>query len=444
MRTSPVPVALLCTLVLGLVVTLSTLAHGSSVAVDVQISKYFSLQPSSAQTARARSTANDACKDAGGSLIADYNLESGQAMVQLCADAGVGKLCTSFLDGDATPPPSNNLLNCEENQGKTTTGNTVPNSEYCYYRFRFGFFDSISFAADKDRAYFLPGTCYHRGMYIFGQIADPTWNGYYFAPWNTTDPDTTYPHGYYSTIGGVNLDTNTYVRMDTPVPPVDQDPNPLTSYYVTCSVQAGRLPEPTTSTKPPQPPVILGKGPWAQRYWWVIFIIVAVVLLILLFVLLICCTRRILANRANERNVTNPVENSIVLRERRGSAYINVDETVEVPEEGDDDMEPKSRGVRMQGGGQQQQQQYPGMMMPMYPAGGMVDPSDYMQGLPRVYSQGEVSMTADNEAFAEDEYHEGDDGNEDGEADNGDDDHRVVRRVSSTRSMEEAERGGAE
>lgn len=324
------------------------------------------------------------CVSRGGVPAADGQSETQQLMVDKCKDLGVGMRCSALMDGSAKQDPDGRRYTCIEN----TRGDALQSSRWCTYRFRYGFYDAFVESRGRNSmiqedGYTNPGLSFFKCLYLNCNLDanDQFANGFTQSGlWNTSVLSNVHPNGKFQILGGIGVDSSVnnpryiYYRMDTAVPMIDRNPNPLTDVRAFCYYQGYVLPLERT-TRAPQPAVVRGypELSWVQEHWYVIYGILAAVLLTVVIGIIIYCA---ITSRKEEEK--EPIT-SMVYRERVGRAYVQVD---------DDSGAPTKRSMP-----------FP---MPM-PVPVMIDPEDMMQGVPQIFSQDDGMLRAESSSFAEDD-----------------------------------------
>ncbi|KPA76393.1 hypothetical protein ABB37_07731 [Leptomonas pyrrhocoris] len=331
------------------------------------------------------------CFSSGGVPASDPTTSINNQMMASIKDTDAGAAVTFFTGASAEPSAENPNKCCD---ARSCTSPTL-SSDSCTYRWRYGFYDMYSYAGE-------PGTAFWQGLYANkGHVL----NDYEQFVWNTTG-SLSFPRGQYYMINSVG--TRSLVRMDSPMDPENNNPNPVDKYMVVCEVQLYPQHPPTTSRKP-QPTFVncFKRLTWAQSHWWVIFLIIALVLLVLLFaVIAYCC---ITATKPKEE----PLIHAMVLRERMGTAYVLADAIPKSSNGSKDPKLPNGAYTQQQMSVEQQQQQHQEAQRRLgrgfNPQEPRQNPEDMTMGAAGIFGRGGRNQYGDGNMVDSDGRQKGDD-----------------------------------
>ncbi|GET86985.1 hypothetical protein, conserved [Leishmania tarentolae] len=251
------------------------------------------------------STTESVCFNTGGVPASDANTRLSNSIAYWMKLNNGAEDSTVYVGSSAKPSLPN--TKCAER----APGFTSPNSDNCYYRWRYGFYDMYSYEGE-------PGTAFWAGLYLRKDGTEQILNQFQQFVWS---PDhigkTPYPRGYYGGIASYSRDTQGLFRMDGPLVPTENNPFPRRKYMIVCEYQL--YPERPPSTTPlPQPVFVNGfkELTWAQSNWWVLFLVCAIcVLCILFYIVAYCCITSV-------KPKEEPPLFQMVIRERVGKAYV--------------------------------------------------------------------------------------------------------------------------
>ncbi|KAG5510023.1 hypothetical protein GH5_07872 [Leishmania sp. Ghana 2012 LV757] len=246
------------------------------------------------------------CFDAGGVPASDTNAGLSVAVAHEMRVNGGTRTSTIYTGASAEPSLPD--TKCKER----TTGTEAPNSANCYYRWRYGFYDMYSYNGE-------PGTAYWANLYMTNSAASQVLNQFEQFIWNPAPSPAgdKYPRGYYGAIASLDAAGTGLYRMDAPLTPNENDPNPKSQFMIVCEYQL--YPErPPFTTRLPQPQFVNGfkSLTWSQSNWWVIFMIFAIIILAFLTAIVLYCYC------TSTRPKEEPPLFQMVIRERFGKAYI--------------------------------------------------------------------------------------------------------------------------
>ncbi|TPP45216.1 hypothetical protein CGC21_33535 [Leishmania donovani] len=175
-------------------------------------------------------TTEEVCFDAGGVPASDANTLLSNEVAYWMTVNGGGKDSTIYTGSSAAPSLPG--TNCAE----LVPGATVPNSDNCYYRWRYGFYDMYSYNGE-------PGTAYWIGLYRRKTGPSQILNQFQQFTWNPDHPaDKPYPRGYFGGAASYDTVTNGLLRMDAPLLPRNNDPYPTGKYMMVCEYQLYPVP----------------------------------------------------------------------------------------------------------------------------------------------------------------------------------------------------------
>ncbi|CAJ1006644.1 putative IGP family C-type lectin domain containing protein [Leishmania naiffi] len=270
---------------------------------------YSSTSLSSSGIAVTYASTERTCFDAGGVPASDANTRLSNTIAYWMSINGGGSRSTIYTGSSAAPSLPNTP--CAER----VEVSKVPNSANCYYRWRYGFYDMYSYEGE-------PGTAYWSNLYLQTAGTSQILNQFEQFIWQPKldIASKRYPRGYFGGIATMDTVMNGLFRMDAPLVPKNNDPNPLNSFMIVCEHQL--YPErPPFTTRMPQPVFVNGFKTlmWSQSHWWVIFLIVAIIILaFLIFIVIYCCLTSI-------KPKEEPPLFVMVIRERVGKGYIVTD-----------------------------------------------------------------------------------------------------------------------
>ncbi|CAJ1987224.1 hypothetical protein conserved [Leishmania donovani] len=321
-------------------------------------------------------TTEEVCFDAGGVPASDANTLLSNEVAYWMTVNGGGKDSTIYTGSSAAPSLPG--TNCAE----LVPGATVPNSDNCYYRWRYGFYDMYSYNGE-------PGTAYWIGLYRRKTGPSQILNQFQQFTWNPDHPaDKPYPRGYFGGAASYDTVTNGLLRMDAPLLPRNNDPYPTGKYMMVCEYQLYPVRPPFT-TRMPQPQFVNGFKTltWAQSHWWLIFLIVAVIVLVILFVIVIYCSCTSIKPKEEL-----PVF-QMVIRERVGKAYVVSDEPPKMTQQpyAAPGLAPQQHMLSPEQEVQRRRMRYGRGFNPNQPG----DPEDTTMGATGIYSVGERRQYAD-------------------------------------------------
>ncbi|CAM45672.1 conserved hypothetical protein [Leishmania braziliensis MHOM/BR/75/M2904] len=255
------------------------------------------------------SSTETTCFDAGGVPASDANTRLSNTVAYWMSINGGGSRSTIYTGSSAAPSLPNTA--CAER----VEGATTPNSANCYYRWRYGFYDMYSY---KDE----PGTAYWANLYQQSSGDSQVLNQFEQFIWEpkVDASGKRYPRGYFGGVASFDPVMRGLYRMDAPLVPKNNDPNPTSSFMIVCEHQL--YPErPPFTTRMPQPVFVNGFKTlmWSQSHWWVIFLIVAIIILAFLFFIVIYCCF------TSMKPKEEPPLFVMVIRERVGKGYVVTD-----------------------------------------------------------------------------------------------------------------------